>query len=135
MKIASFEDIQGWQKARELTKVIYRLTADGALARDFGLRDQMRRAAVSIMSNIAEGFERGGNVEFRHFLSIAKGSAGELRSQLYVARDAGFLGEAHFASTLALTVETSRLLAGLMQYLETSSRKGYKFEGSSKLDG
>lgn len=88
--IERFEDIEAWQKAGEVTRAIYAASNRGDFARDFGLRDQIRRAAVSVMSNIAEGFERRGDVEFKPFLSIAKGSAGEVRSQLYVALDAGF---------------------------------------------
>ncbi len=84
-----FEDIKAWQKARELVKNIYQATSVGKFARDFVLRDQIRRAAVSIMSNIAEGFEREGNKEFLQFLSLAKGSCGEVRAQLYVAIRSG----------------------------------------------
>ena len=83
----TFEEISAWQKARELTKEVYKVTTHGAFGRDYGLRDQIRRASVSIMSNVAEGFERSGTGEFGHFLSTAKGSAGEVRSQLYVALD------------------------------------------------
>jgi four helix bundle protein len=90
-KVKKFEDIQSWKKARDLTKEIYRATLTGSFAKDFGLRDQMRRASVSILSNITEGFERGGDREFLHFLAIAKGSAGELRAQLYVAFDQNYL--------------------------------------------
>ncbi len=86
-----FEDIKAWQKSRELTNEIYEATAQGDFARDFGLKDQIRRAAVSIMSNIAEGFERSGTGEFVQFLAIAKGSSGEVRSQLYVALDQQYL--------------------------------------------
>lgn len=82
-----FEDIEAWQFSRELAKQIYGGTKQGQFAHDYGLKDQIQRAAVSIMSNIAEGFERGGNKEFLNFLSIAKGSCGEVRSQLYVAFD------------------------------------------------
>ena len=92
-KIRSFQDLIAWQKARILTAKIYRITSEGAFARDFGLKDQIRRAAVSVMSNIAEGFERGRPTEFHQFLSIAKGSCAELRSQLYVAVDAGYLNK------------------------------------------
>ena len=84
-KVKKFEEIQSWKKARSLTQEVYAETLTGPFSRDFGLRDQMRRAAVSILSNIAEGFERGGDKEFLQFLAIAKGSAGELRAQLYVA--------------------------------------------------
>ena len=95
-KVKKFEDIQSWKKARSLTKEIYAATLTGAFARDFGLRDQMRRSAISILSNIAEGFERGGDKEFLQFLAIAKGSAGELRAQLYVAFDQSFITVAKF---------------------------------------
>ncbi len=90
------EDLIAWQKARLLTRRIYALTGEARFGRDFGLRDQSRRAAVSVMSNIAEGFERGGAAEFRHFLLIAKGSCGEVISQLYVALDIGYLQEDQF---------------------------------------
>ncbi len=81
----SFEEIESWQKARELTRKVYAVSNQGAFTKDFGLRDQIRRASVSIMSNIAEGFERDGNREFLQFLAVAKGSSGEVRAQLYVA--------------------------------------------------
>src|SRR5438445_8247510 len=95
-KILRFEEIEAWKKARLLTRDIYQVTAKGDFARDFGLRDQIRRASVSAMSNIAEGFERDGNKEFIQFLSNAKGSTSEVRSQLYVALDAGFIDEKKF---------------------------------------
>ncbi len=95
-KIEKFEDIEAWQKARELSRAVYAATGDGAVARDFGLCDQIRRAAVSVMSNIAEGFGRGGNRELIQFLFIAKGSATEVQAQLYVALDAGYLNKEHF---------------------------------------
>src|SRR5262249_10965199 len=90
-KIERFEDFIAWQKARALATQVYKLTSEGRLARDFGLKDQMQRAAVSTMSNIAEGFERGRAGEFHQFLSVAKGSNGELRSQLYVALDVNYV--------------------------------------------
>ena len=86
-----FEEVEAWQRARELTKLVYQMSTQGDGAKDFGLRDQIRRAAVSIMSNIAEGFERRGAVEFSRFLVVAKASAGEVRSQLYVALDLGYI--------------------------------------------
>jgi four helix bundle protein len=89
--IEGFEDIQAWKTCRILAREIYQETSRAPLSRDFGFRDQIRRAAVSGMSNIAEGFERGGNKEFHQFLSMAKGSVGEVRSQLYVALDVGYL--------------------------------------------
>src|SRR5262249_59171627 len=85
------EDLVAWQKARSLTTQIYLVTETGAISRDFGLKDQMRRAAVSIMANVAEGFERGKPSEFHQFLSMAKGSCGELRSHLCVAVDVGYI--------------------------------------------
>jgi four helix bundle protein len=89
--IKNFEDIEAWQEARKLTKAIYTFSGKGSFARDFALREQIRRAAISIMSNISEGFERGGSAEFSQFLSIAKGSAGEVESQLYIALDQNIL--------------------------------------------
>src|SRR5215210_7381743 len=94
--IKRFEDVEGWKKARLLTRELYSVTMKGEFARDFALRDQIRRAAISVMSNIAEGFEREGNKEFRQFLSLAKGSASEIRSQLYIALDAGYLTQGDF---------------------------------------
>ena len=91
--IERFEDIDAWKRARALACDIYAATSSGEFARDYGLRDQIRRAAVSAMSNIAEGFERYGSIEFRRFLSIAKGSAGEVKSQLYIALDAGLIDQ------------------------------------------
>ena len=85
--MAGFEELLAWQKARRITKEIYLVTSVGKFAGDYGLKDQIRRAAVSIMSNIAEGYERGGRSEFHQFLIVAKGSCGEVRSQLYVAYD------------------------------------------------
>ena len=126
--IERFEDIEAWKKARELTRIIYAITAKGDFAKDYGLRDQIRRASVSVMSNIAEGFERGGNKEFRHFLSMAKGSAAEVRSQLYVAFDSGYLEESDFRTLYELAEETGRLIGGFMRYIEKSDHKGIKFK-------
>ena len=127
-KIERFEDIDAWKKARELTKIIYEVTAQGKLATDFSLRDQLRRAAVSIMANIAECFEREGNKEFRQFLATAKGSAGEVKALLYVAMDAGLTSMEQFQRIRTLADETSRLLAGFLRYLKTSDKKGSKFQ-------
>jgi len=127
-KIEKFEDIEAWKKARELTKSIYELTDRGSLARDFGLKDQLRRSSVSIMANIAEGFEREGDKEFRQFLAVAKGSVGELKAQLYVAMDADLIPNEHFSRLLILADETSRLIAGFMRYLKQSTYKGSKYK-------
>src|SRR6266478_7364132 len=94
MQVKNFEDFEIWKDARALTREIYQLTRDSKFSKDFALRDQIRRAAVSIMSNIAEGFERGGNQEFVQFLYVAKASCGEVRSQLYVAVDQGYIFKA-----------------------------------------
>ena len=121
--IGKFEDIEAWQLAREMTKAIYAISNDGPFARDFGLRDQIRRASVSIMSNIAEGFERGGDVEFRRFLIIAKGSAGEVKAQLYVALDAGLIDKTIFDSLYKMTNEIGNLIGGFVKYLSRGITK------------
>ncbi len=96
MAVKYFEDLEVWKEARRLTQQVYQATEDTRFSKDFGLRDQIRRASVSVMSNIAEGFERGGNQEFMQFLYIAKGSCGEVRSQLYMALDQGYVSKEHF---------------------------------------
>lgn len=132
MKIECFEDIESWKKARELTNLIYRHSKRGEFARDFGLRDQIRRASTSIMSNIAEGFERGGDKEFLQFLPTAKGSCGEVRSQLYVALDQEYLSQAEFEELRQRAVSISRLISGFMTYLNRSQLRGSKFNEPAK---
>lgn len=122
-----FDEIEAWQKARELTKVVYGISGRGAFARDFGLRDQSRRASVSIMTNIAEGFERDGTGEFVQFLAIAKGSAAEVLSRAYVALDQDFISKESVDRLAAKTSEVARMLAALMTYLRKSGTKGLKF--------
>ncbi len=112
-KVERFEDLIAWQKARQLTSEIYRITMHGEFARDFGLRDQLRRAAVSVMSNIAEGFERGSRGEFHQFLVVAKASCAEVRSQLYVAQDVGYINQETFDIVIGSTGELSRIIGGL----------------------
>lgn len=114
-----FEDLEVWQRAKDLTNLIYKYSTDGTFARDFGLRDQMRRAAVSIMSNIAEGFESQTQAQFIKYLGLAKGSAGELRAQLYIARDQGYISEENFSELFLLAEICSKQLARIIQYLET----------------
>lgn len=126
--IQKFEDIEAWQKARKLTRSIYACSSTGAFARDFGLRDQIRRAAVSIMSNIAEGFERGGSAEFIQFLAIAKGSTGEVEAQLYVALDQKYITEEQFDCLRSLATSTKKLIAGFINYLKQSNLKGQKYK-------
>jgi four helix bundle protein len=124
----SFEEITAWQKARELTKEIYAITKRESLSKDFGLRDQIRRSAVSIMSNIAEGFERGGTKEFAQFLSIAKGSCGETRCQLYIALDQDYIDSATFDNDMATAKTTSSLIHGLIRYCAKTPLRGVKYK-------
>ena len=112
-----FEDIEAWQLGRELTRRVYDVTRDGRFSRDYGLRDQIQRAAVSVTSNVAEGFERGSQREFVRFLLIAKGSAGEVRSQLYVALGLDYIESDTFDELYDLATRTSRKLAALVRYL------------------
>ncbi|HYN24961.1 MAG TPA: four helix bundle protein [Pyrinomonadaceae bacterium] len=125
-----FEDIQAWKKARELTRKIYGASNQGHFARDFGLRDQIRRAAVSIMSNIAEGYDRNGTGEFIQFLAIAKGSAAEVQSQLYVAFDQTYIDGPEFDELKGLASEAGGMIGGLMRYLRNSQFKGTKYKKS-----
>jgi four helix bundle protein len=112
-KIKRFEDLLAWQKARALTKRIYEVTRKGEFRSDYGLARQIQSAAVSIMSNVAEGFERGGLGEFHQFLSTAKASCAELRSQLYVACDVGYLDGSGFATLMDQAEEVGRVVGGL----------------------
>lgn len=117
-KLHSFEEIISWQKARELNAEIYRVTNNNEIFnKDYGLRDQMRRASISISSNIAEGFERETTKEFIRFLYIAKASAGEFRSQLYLASDLGYISNSEFYSLNEKVNEISKLLSGFIKYL------------------
>lgn len=112
-RIEEFEDLIAWQKARELTRAIYQATRQGAFAKIYGLSGQIQRVAVSSMSNISEGFERGNPREFHQFLSIAKASCAEVRSQLYVTLDAGYLNEVSFQKLMVLAKETGKVIGGL----------------------
>lgn len=117
--VQRFEDLEVWKRARVLANAVYEATNAGAFARDFALRDQIRKAAVSAMSCISEGFEReSGDKDFRHYLSMSKGSAGEVRSQLYVALDAKHLTHSQFAELYALAEEVSRMLSRFISYLD-----------------
>lgn len=117
-KIERFEDIEAWKKARLLVELIYQETGKDAFAKDFGLRDQIRRAAVSIMSNIAEGFERNSDKEFRQFLYISKGSAGEVRSLLYIAMDLNYINKTVYESLMERVIFVSQKLSGFIKYLD-----------------
>lgn len=124
----NFEEIDAWKVSRELTRQIYEITSRGPFSKDFGLRDQIRRAVVSVMANIAEGYERNGRGEFVQFLAVAKGSAGEVRSHLYVALDQGYISELAFKELSGLAVRVSRMISGLMDYLRCSGIKGTKYK-------
>ncbi len=108
-----FEDLIAWQKAQELTRRVYEVTGNGHFARDFGLRDQVRRSSVSFMANIAEGFERARQSEFHQFLSIAKSSCAELRSHVYVAQDAKYVDASMYNELMSLAQEVTLVLGGL----------------------
>ncbi len=127
-KIEKFEDIEAWKAAREIAKMIYQCSSKGEFSKDFALVNQIRRASISIISNIAEGFERNGDKEFVQFLAIAKGSCGEVRAQLYVALDQNYIDEKQFSFITVKLVEISRMISGLMKYLHQSEFKGSKFK-------
>ena len=114
MKITRFEDIIAWQRAQDLTLHIYN---DFKISKDFGFRDQIQRAAVSIMNNIAEGFERGTNKDFKHFLFIAKSSCAEVRSMLYLALNLNYIHQKQFDHNYDLTIQISRLISGFIKTL------------------
>lgn len=126
--IKRFEDLECWQLARDLDKEVFPLTKIGDFARYFKLRDQMLGSSGSIMDNIAEGFERCGNREFSQFLSIAKGSAGELKSQLYRAADRDYISKSDFENLYSKTEIVAKKISGLMNYLSDSEMKGSKFK-------
>lgn len=117
-KVEKFEDIIAWQKARELTKLVYSASGGGNFAKDWGLKDQIRRASVSIMSNVAEGFDRAGRAEFHQFSVIAKGSCAEVRAQLYGALDAEYVSKEQFDKIYAVAEETGRIVNGLRAAVE-----------------
>ena len=137
--IQKFEDIIAWQKARELTREIYKsLNIETFkclnIARDYGFCDQIQRASVSVMSNIAEGFERGTRQEFMNYLFIAKGSAGEVRAQLYVALDIGYLNTERFKYLNELVLDCSRLIYSFIQKIKVSEFKGLQYKkGQRKM--
>jgi len=125
-KIERFEDIEAWMKARKLTGEIYRYTRGGPFGKDFGLRDQIRRSAVSVMANVAEGFGRKTNKDFAHFLYTAKSSAMEVISHLYVALDQEYIDKEKFASLKEGYEHTQRMLVNLIRYLESHPRSRSK---------
>ncbi|MBM4258075.1 MAG: four helix bundle protein [Deltaproteobacteria bacterium] len=119
--ITRFEEIQAWQRARELVREIYKTCADGRLSRDFGLRDQLCRAAVSSMSNIAEGFAKKSDRDFAHYFDIARGSAIEVQSLLYGALDIGYIQKSDFEKLYELADATALFIGGFTPYLRKRS--------------
>jgi len=117
--ITRFEDLQVWKISRELTRMIYQLTGRGNFSKDYGLRDQIRRASVSVMSNIAEGFESETQALFITYLGRAKASAGEVRSQLYIALDLDYISKEQYQTAIQMAEECSRQLFGFIKYLKT----------------
>jgi four helix bundle protein len=131
--VERFEDLLAWQKGRVLCREIYRVTKEGSFARDFALRDQIRKAAISIPSNIAEGFERFRLSEFHQFLSIAKASAAEVRTQIYLASDIGYIDDETRSTLLIGATKTSQVIAALRTSVE-HRMEATKHEGRSTKD-
>jgi four helix bundle protein len=132
MSVRRFEDLVVWQKARVLTNEIYKITRKSEFSQDLGLKDQIQRASVSIMSNIAEGFERGSKEEFIQFLYISRGSCGEVRTQLYIAKDQNYITEEEFQKLQKLAVEVSRLIYHLIESVKTEGFRGQKYKKTYK---
>ncbi|MEK6781278.1 MAG: four helix bundle protein [Bacteroidota bacterium] len=126
-KVSCFENLEVWQKAREFSQLIHETSNKGTFKKDFSLKDQINRSVGSIMDNIAEGFERGGNKEFIQFLSYSKGSSGEVRSQLYRALDKAHIEQLEFDFLKSKSIELSKQLSGFMSYLKTSEMRGVKY--------
>lgn len=126
--IKRFEEIRAWQEARELSCLVYQVTRQTTFSRDFGLKDQLQRAAVSVASNIAEGFARNGNKEFVKFLLIAKGSAAEVQSQLYVAKDVGYISDSDFEQIYSKAEGCIVLIYRFIQSLRTSPITGERYK-------
>lgn len=119
--ITRFEEVEAWKTARQLTLLIYKMTEQGAFAKDFGLKDQIRRAAVSVMSNVAEGFESRTNTQFINYLGHSKGSSGEVRSQLYIALDLKYVPQEQFEEAFEMADKASRQIRRFIEYLEKNS--------------
>ncbi len=126
--VRRFEDLEVWIAAKDASVMIYKITENESLRKDFGLKDQIRRASISVISNIPEGFERNGNKEFIQFLSIAKGSAGEVRAQLYIIKELNFINEEEFVLLYEKVTQVSKMLSGFINYLKQSELKGTKFK-------
>jgi four helix bundle protein len=123
-----FENLKVWKDARKFTKRVYQLSSKEPLWRDHYLKKQLRKSCVSVVSNIAEGYERGGDKEFHQFISHAKASAGEMRAQLFLCFDLGYISEEDFSELREESLSISRQLSGLMKYLKKSTLTGSKFK-------
>ena len=136
MKINRFEDLECWQSARELVNLVYRVCSVSDLNKNFGLSDQIKRAGISIMANIAEGFSRKSNKEFIQFLFISKASAAELQSHLYIAADQGIIDNASFENLYQHADKVQRQTSNLIKYLNTTiqTRKPKKPEKLNELE-
>jgi four helix bundle protein len=132
--IQRFEDLEVWKKAREMCKFISELTQKEHFSRDFSLKDQIKRSSGSVMDNIAEGFERGGNKEFINFLTYSKGSLGEVRSQSYRAYDYNYITEVELNTLIADSISLSERLGKFINYLKNSDFKGTKFTKQNQND-
>jgi four helix bundle protein len=130
-KIERFEDIDGWQAARELMRMVYVVSTKGSFARDYRLRDQIQGSAISVMSNIAEGFDAGGDAEFIRFLGYARRSASELQSQVYIALDQDYIEQQQFDDIYRQAIKTKQLIGGFIRYLKKSQVQSPK----SKVTG
>jgi four helix bundle protein len=128
LTFTELEEIDVWQKARSLVSEIYRVSQQGKFSGDFPLKDQIRRAAISVMSNIAEGHGRGGTRESSQFLSIAKDSVSEVISHLYVGLDQGYLSMDEFTKVHRHAAEVGKMIGGLMNYLRSAGFRGIKFK-------
>ena len=120
--ITRFEEIESWKTARQLTNSVYAHTNQTGFNRDFGLRDQIRRASVSVMSNIAEGFESRTDIQFINFLGMARASAGEVRAQLYIAKDQKYITDEQFNETFVMAETCARQISNFIKYLESNPR-------------
>ena len=130
--ISKFEEIIAWQKALELSDLIYSHSNKKKFSTDYGLKDQMRRASISIVSNIAEGFEREGNNQFIYFLLVAKASAGELRAQLYIAKNQNYISIHEFDIINQKVIEVSKTISGFITYLRTQKKNNLESKKLSK---
>ena len=132
--ITRFEDIEAWKTARELTRMVYALTEQGQFSKDFGLKNQIQRASVSVMSNVAEGFESRTQTQFIDYLGRAKASAGEVRCQLYIALDLKYMTQEQFDQVFDLADKSSRQISRFMDYLETHPQSRQVREVGSKYE-